>query len=112
MRINVAFGLILIATAIEASAAGAGSDCCIVGPLPAVIYGLPPLPYVTGYAFAPWTAAQPSCVVDRGPQLPARAYPTCLETGYVFPNEYPYIFSYSWGSRYGYRAFRHARAYR
>jgi hypothetical protein len=112
MRIVVAFGLILVAMAFDRSAARAGSDCCIVGPLPAVISGLPPLPYATGYVFTPWTAAKPSCVIDQGPQVPARAYRTCLETGYVFPNEYPYIFSYGSGSRYGYRAFRHAPAYR
>ena len=112
MRIVVAFGLILLAMAFAGPAARAGSDCCIVGPLPAVIYGLPPLPYAPGYALTPWTGAKPSCVVDRGPQVPARAYPTCLEAGFVFPREYPYVFSYGSGGRYFYRAFRHARAYR
>ena len=83
MRIVVAFGLILLAMAFAGPAARAGSDCCIVGPLPAVIYGLPPLPYAISptYALIPWTAAKPSCIVDQGPQLPARAYPTCLQAG-------------------------------
>jgi hypothetical protein len=47
MRINVAFGLILLATALEASAVRASSDCCVVAPLPPV-YGLPPVPYAQG----------------------------------------------------------------
>jgi hypothetical protein len=120
MRICFTFGLILLATALEASAARAGSDCCIAAPLPPVIYGLPPVPYAfspTGYVFNPWDAARPSYLLNQGPQLPslgapARVHPTYAEAGYAFPNEYPYVVSYGTGGRSGYRAFRHAQAHR
>jgi hypothetical protein len=118
MRIVVVFGLILLVTAFDGSAARAGSGCCAFGPT--VIYDMPPVPYAvspTGYVFNPWDAARPSYLLNQGPQLPslgaaARVHPTYAEAGYAFPNEYPYIVSYGSGSRYGYRALRHAPAHR
>jgi hypothetical protein len=120
MRISVAFGLILLVTALEASAARAGSNCCVVAPLPSVIYGLPPVPYAfspTGYMFNPWDDAKPSYLLNQGPQLPslgapARVHPTYAEAGYAFGSEYRYIVSYGSGDRFGYRAFRRAQAHR
>jgi hypothetical protein len=120
MRIDVVFGLTLLATALDASAARAGSDCCGTWPFPQVIYGLPPVPYAmspSGYVFNPWDLARPSYLLNQGPQLPslgapARVHPTYAEAGYAPANEYPYVISYGSGSRFGYHAYRHAPAYR
>jgi hypothetical protein len=120
MRIDVVFGLVLLTTALDASAARAGWDCCTAGPFPQVIYGLPPVPYALspgGYVFNPWDAAKPSYLLNQGPQLPslgalARVHPTYAEAGYAFANEYPYVISYGSGSRFGYRAYRRAPVHR
>lgn len=119
MRIVVVFSIILSVTALDGSAARAGSDCCIFGAT--IVYDAPPpVPYAfspSGYVFNPWNAAKASYLLNQGPQLPslgaaARVHPTYAEGGYAFPNEYPYIVSYGSGSRYGYRAYRSAPAYR
>jgi hypothetical protein len=125
MRIDVVVGLIFLATALDTSAARAGSDCCSTGPFPAgpllqVICALPPAPCAispSGYAFNPWDAAQPSYLVNQGPQLPALGapaliHPTYAEAGYAHANAYPYVISYGSGRRFGYRAYRHAPRYR
>ncbi len=125
MRV-VAFGVIFLATVFDGSAARAGSDCCITWPItwstawPTVIYEMPPVPYAvapTGYMFNPWDTLRPSYLLNQGPQLPslgaaARVHPTYAEAGYAFANKYPYVVSYGSGSRYGYRARRHAPTYR
>jgi hypothetical protein len=119
MRNCVLFGAVLAATAM--TAAHAGSDgCCAAPPFPKVVYASPPAAFVvppTGYVLNPSDAAKPFYVVNQGPQVVAfgvvpYARPTYSEGGYAFadayPGDYPYIHSYGFGLRYGYRAFRPA----
>jgi hypothetical protein len=120
MRIHVMFGSFLVATAMSALAAHAGSDGCCSGapPFPKVVYALPPAPFVippTGYALDPSDAVRPFYVVNQGPYAPGfgaatYARPTYSEGGYAFadayPYDYPYVVSHGFGMRYGYRAFR------
>ena len=123
MRIHVLFGSIFLATAMCASAARAGSDGCCSGapPFPKIVYALPPAPFVilaTGYTLNPSDAVRPFYVVNQGPYAPdfgPYARPTYSEGGYAFadayPHDYPYVVSYGFGMRYGYRAFRPPRTF-
>jgi hypothetical protein len=112
--LRVAFGSILIPilAATTVTAARAGSDgCCGAPPFPKVVYASPPVPFVVapaGYVLDPADAVAPFYVVNRhagfGPVAYAR--PTYSEGGYAFayPNDFPYVASYGYGMRFGYRA--------
>lgn len=115
--LRVLFGsiLILILVAILAAttmtAARAGSDgCCGAPPFPKVVYASPPVPFVvppTGYVLDPADAVGPFYVVNRHAGFGvAYARPTYSEGGYAFayPYDFPYVASYGYGMRFGYRA--------
>ncbi len=118
---------VLIGAALAATAAGtclgvnavrAADVCCAAPPFPQVVYASPPAFFVvppTGYVLNPSDAVRPFYVVTQVPYatgfgIVPLARPTYSEGGYAYADSYPYaapyIHSYGFGVRTGYRAWR------
>jgi hypothetical protein len=106
---------VLVATSMT-TVARAGFDQCCWAPLPRIVYGLPPAPFVippTGYVLAPSAAARPFYVVNQGfggPDILTLARPTFSKGGYAYAHSwphsrYPYVVSYGYGLDFGYRVY-------